>query len=76
MPEKNYADRDLLDKLGIKAGQAVAFVQTTRELDPELSRRISERTGRPPADEDETLDIVLAVIDETIDAAALLQQWR
>ena len=76
MPEKNYADRDLLDKLGIKAGQAVAFVQTTRELNPELSRRISERTGRPPADEAETLDIVLAVIDETIDAAALLQQWR
>ncbi len=41
-----------------------------------MSQRIIERTGRPPATEDEALDIVLAVIDETSDAAALLKKWR
>ncbi|HEV7235463.1 MAG TPA: hypothetical protein VGN15_04725, partial [Ktedonobacteraceae bacterium] len=76
MPEKNYQDRDLLDKLGIKPGHAVAFANATREIDPELSQHIIERTGRPPATEDEALDIVLVVIDETSDAIALLKKWR
>ncbi len=76
MPEKNYQDRDLLDKLGIKPGHAVAFANATWEIDPELSQHILERTGRPPATEDEALDIVLAVIDEASDAVALLKKWR
>lgn len=76
MPEKNYQDRDLLDKLGIKPGHAVAFTNAAQEFDPHLSQRIIARTGRPPATEDEALDIVLAVIDETSDAVALLKKWR
>ena len=76
MPEKNYQDRDLLDKLGIKPGHAVAFTNAAQEFDPHLSQRIIARTGRPPATEDEALDIVLAVIDETSDAVALLKNWR
>lgn len=76
MPEKNYQDRDLLDKLGIKPGHAVAFAHEAREIDPGLSRRILERTGRPFATEDEALDVVLAVIDETVDATELLKKWR
>jgi Protein of unknown function (DUF3052) len=76
MPEKSYQHRDLLDKLSIKPGQAVALVHEAQTIDPDLSQRIIERTGRPFATEDETLDIVLAVIDETTDAIALLKQWR
>lgn len=74
MPEKNYQDRDLLDKLGIKPGHAVAIVHL--EIDLDLSRRIIERAGRPLATEDEVLDIVLAVIDEATDAITLLKKWR
>lgn len=76
MPEKNYQDRDILDKLGIKPGHAVAFVQESQGIDPDLSRAIIERTGRSPATEDEALDIVLAVIDETTDAVEVLKKWR
>ncbi len=76
MPEKNYQHRSVLDKLGIKPGHAVAFAHEAREIDPELSQSIIERTGRLPATEDETLDIVLAVIDETTDAVTVLKNWR
>jgi Protein of unknown function (DUF3052) len=76
MPEKNYQDRDLLDKLGIQPGYAVAFAREARDIDPDLSQRIIERTGRPPATKDEALNIVLAVIDETTDAATVLKKWR
>lgn len=72
MPEKNYQDRDILVKLGIKPGQAIA----TWEIDPALLQRIIERTGRSPATEDEALDIALVAIDETSDAAEVLKQWR
>lgn len=76
MPERNYQDRDVLDKLGIKPGHTVALAHEAREIDPDLRQRVIERTGRPPAVEDETLDIVLAIVDETSDAVALLKKWR
>lgn len=76
MPEKNYQHRDLLDKLGVKPGHAVAIAQEAREIDSDLAQRIIERTGRPLAAEDEALDIVLAVVDETTDAITLLKKWR
>lgn len=76
MPEKNYQDRGILEKLGIKPGQAVAFSCQAREIDPDLLQRVIERTGCPPATEDEALDIVLAVIDETTDAVEVLKKWR
>jgi hypothetical protein len=72
MPEKNYQHRDILDKLGIKAGQAIA----TWEIDPALLQRIIERTDRAPATEDEALDIALVAIDETSDAVEVLTKWR
>ena len=73
MPERNYQDRDVLDKLGIKPGHAVAL---TDEIALELRQRIIERTGRPLATEDEVLDIVLATVDERSDAIAVLKKWR
>jgi DUF3052 family protein len=76
MPERNYQDRDVLDKLGIKPGHAIALAHEAREIDPDLRQRVIERTGRPPATEDEALDIVLAIVDETSDAVAVLKKWR
>jgi hypothetical protein len=76
MLEKKYQDRDALEKLGIKPGYAVAFANAIGAIDSDLPQRIIERTGRPLATEDEALDIVLAVIDETTDTVELLKKWR
>ncbi len=76
MPEKNYQHRSILDKLGIQPGQAVAFVHGAREIDQDLFQSIIERTGRSPAAEDEVLDIVLALIDETTNVIEVLKKWR
>jgi hypothetical protein len=76
MPEKNYQGRDILDKLGIKPGQAIAFAHAGWEIDPALLQRVIERTGRSPATEDEALDLVLVAIDETTDAVEALKKWR
>ena len=76
MTENKYQDRDVLDKLGIQPGDTVAFANDVRAIDPDLPQRILERTGRPEATEDEALHIVLAVINETTDAVALLKHWR
>jgi hypothetical protein len=76
MPEQRYQDRSILDKLGIQPGHAVAFANALQEIAPELPQRILERTGRSPATENEALDMVLAVINETTDAVVLLKQWR
>jgi hypothetical protein len=76
MPEKNYQDRDILQKLGIKPGQAIIFADAAWEIDPDLLQRVIERAGRPPASEGETLDLVLVAIDETTDAVEVLKKWR
>ena len=76
MSEKKYQDRSVLDKLGIQTGYAVAFVSDAQEIDPDLLQSILERTGRPLATEDEALDIVLVMMDETTDAVELLRKWR
>lgn len=76
MPERNYQDRDVLDKLGIKPGFAVALANEARKIDPALCQRVIERTGRQPATEAETLDIVLAIVDETSNVVTVLQKWR
>lgn len=76
MPEKSYQDRDVLDKLGIKPGQSVAFEQAGQAIDPELRQRILERTGQQTATDEERVDVVLATFDGTGDAVALLAKWR
>ncbi len=76
MPEKNYQDRSVLEKLGIQPGHAVAFANSIQEIDPDLAQSILARTGRPPGTEEETLDIVLAGVDVSTDAVALLKKWR
>lgn len=76
MPENKYQHRSVLDKLGVQPGDAVAFEGRVGEIDPDLPQRILQRTGRSPATEDEAIDLVLAVVDETTDAVEVLKQWR
>jgi hypothetical protein len=76
MPENKYQERDVLDKLGINPGYTVALDHAERAIDPNMLQRIHERTGRPPAMEGETVDVVLVSISETSDAVAVLKQWR
>ena len=76
MPERDYSHRDVIDKLGIKAGFAVAFGEPPQAIDAALRARVLDRTGRPPAESDELADVVLLAADESTDAAALLKFWR
>ncbi len=71
---KDYSHRDILDKLGIKAGHTLIFERIPPN-DP-LIQRALERAGRPQATDDEPVDIVLALIDDVIEAVALMQRWR
>lgn len=73
---KNYQDRDVLDKLGVKPGHAVAFDARKLAIDSELRQRIIERTGQPAATEQEALDLIFVTIDETEDPISLLRKWR
>ena len=79
MTERDYGHRDVLDKLGIKAGHAIAFTEEAGPLDAELRRRGLERAGRVVGDGDreaERLDVVLVTADASTDAAAVLARWR
>jgi hypothetical protein len=71
MPDRGYAGRDVLDKLGIKPGHAIAL----RDLDPTLARRIAERAGSS-GEPYTSLDIVIVAIDQHDDATAVLIYWR
>jgi Protein of unknown function (DUF3052) len=73
VPEKDYSHRDVLDKLGIKPGHAVAVVGPA---DPDLSQRVLEKTGRAIAADDEPADVVLVWADAHTDAVATLQAWK
>lgn len=76
MPERDYSQRDVLDKLAIKPGQAVAFAQGAGQVENGLRQRILARTGRSPAGPDEAVDIVLALVDERTDMVAVLRRWK
>jgi hypothetical protein len=76
MPDKDYSQRDVLDKLGIKPGQAVALALDVGGADAALARRILERTGRSPADNGEVVDVLLARVGDATMALAVLQSWR
>ncbi len=74
--DRDYSHRDVVDKLGIKPGHAVAFDEAQGSLDAELRRRALDRAGRPPADDAESVDVVLAAADAETNAVALLLRWR
>jgi Protein of unknown function (DUF3052) len=74
--ERDYSQRDVVDKLGIKPGFAVAFVAAPLQVPADLQARVRERTGRPAPRADELADVVLAGTDDSTDVAALLAEWR
>ena len=59
MSDRDYSHRDVVDKLGVKSGQVVAFVDEAGPLDEDLRQRVLARTGRPAAAEREVADLVL-----------------
>ncbi len=76
-PERDYSQRDVIDKLGIKPGLNVAFVAAPREVDPGLRQRALERSGRDqPREGDEPFDVVLVGADDSTEVEALLRAWR
>ena len=74
--ERDYSHRSDLDKLGIKPGVALAFAAAPGAIDPELCARALERAGRPEADPDEPIDVVLVGADASTDAVETLRRWR
>ncbi len=76
MPDKDYSQRDIVDKLGIKPGSLVAFDEQDAPLDETLGGKVLERTGCPPAGEDEPADVVLVPLHAGADAAEVLRGWR
>jgi hypothetical protein len=72
----DYSHRDILDKLGIKRSDAIAFVEEAGPLDAGLSERILERVGRGVAGYDEAVNVLLASVDSTTDVTSLLREWK
>ena len=74
--ERDYSHRDVVDKLGIKPGFAVAFDASPRTVDASLRERALAKTGRAAAADGELIDVVLVGADDTTDVAAVLKKWR
>jgi|SRR5579884_2004295 len=74
--ERTYAHRDVLDKLGIKPGQALQCVAAPVAVPAALQARVIERLGRPLAAPDEPIDVVLVAADDSTDAVEVLRGWR
>jgi len=72
----DYSHRDVLDKLGIKPGDAVSFVEVAGPLDGTLRERVLERVVREPAGYGEAVNVVLASVDSAMDIAPLLREWK
>jgi hypothetical protein len=72
----DYSHRDVLDKLGVKRGDVVVFVEEAGQLDADLRERVLERVGREVARYDEAANIVLASVDCTTDIVPLLREWK
>lgn len=76
VPHKDYSHRDVVDKLGIKTGHRISIVPAAGSIEPELLRKVLERSGRLEAGPDESPDVVLATVDADTDATALMREWR
>ena len=76
MPERDYSHRGVVDKLGVKPGDAVALVDLAWRIPDGLRLDVLERAGRPEADPAEPARVVLAAVDASTDAVAVLAEWR
>lgn len=75
MPELDYTHRDVVDKLGVRAGYTVAFDERGAELDGDLKSRLLQRCAGVACGQ-ETVDLVLATVDAATDSRALLVHWK
>jgi hypothetical protein len=76
LAERDYSHRDVVDKLGIKPGFAVAFDESPAPIPGELESRALAKAGRDEAREDEPVDLVLVGADASTDVVAVLERWR
>ena len=76
MAERDYSHRDVVDKLGIKPGFAVAFDAAPVPVDPDLRTRALARAGRAEAAADERVDVVLIGADASTAVEPILARWR
>jgi hypothetical protein len=74
--EKDYSHRDVVDKLGIKPGLAVAFDAAPVPIPADLCTRVLARAGRDAAAAGEPVDVVLVGADVSSDVTAVLTRWR
>jgi hypothetical protein len=74
--ERDYSHRDVVDKLGIKPGFAVAFAAAPLVIDASLRARALAQSGRAEATEDEPADVVLIGADASTDVGSVLDHWR
>jgi hypothetical protein len=72
----DYSHRDVLDKLGIKPGYLVAFVEAAGPLDAGLRERVLEHTERFAAEPDELANVVLASVNADTDVVSLLKECK
>jgi hypothetical protein len=75
-PERDYSHRDVVDKLGIKPGFAVAFDESAVPIEADLRARVLQKVGRDAAPDHEPLDVVLIGADASTDVQALVKAWR
>ena len=76
IPERDYRHKDIVEKLGIKTGLRVAFDPHAGPLDALLVTRVLEQAEESLPEVGQQVDVVLATVDGTSDAAALLQRWK
>jgi Protein of unknown function (DUF3052) len=76
MPDRDYSHRDITDKLGIRPGSVVAVWEEAGPVGAALRDEVLERCGRSFASDDEAPYVVLATVDASTDAVALLRMWR
>ena len=74
--ERDYGHRDVVDKLGIKPGCAIAFDQAPRAVEADLRARALAKAGRAEATADEPVDVVLIGADASTDVVSVLKLWR
>ena len=69
-----YAAKDVVDKLGVKPGDAVFFVGAKKDAD--LVRRIRAKTGRPAARAGERADVVVYWPARPAEVTATLRETK
>ena len=74
--ERDYSHRDVVDKLGIKPGFAVAFDAAPRPIEADLRARALAKAGRDEAAADEAVNVVLVGADASTPVDAVLKRWR